>query len=113
MKCERLDVWKVSARLAAEVYRQLFELKDFGFKDQITRSALSIPSNIAEGMEKESKKEQTRFLEIAKGSAAELATQTWIGIEIEYIPKEIGKEWVKKSQQILGMLTNLQKSIKN
>lgn len=112
MKCEKLDVWKVSARLAADVYRQLAELKDYGFKDQITRSALSIPSNIAEGMEKESVKEQLRFLEIAKGSAAEFATQTWIGIEINYIPKEIGKDWVRKSQQLLGMLTNLSKSIK-
>ena len=71
------------------------------------RNVGSIPSNIAEGMEKESFKEQIRFLEIAKGSAAEFATQTWIGIEIDYIPKEIGQEWVQKSRQILGMLTNL------
>ena len=112
MKCEKLDVWKVSARLAADVYRQFAELKDYGFKDQITRSALSIPSNIAEGMEKESTKEHLRFIDIAKGSAAEFATQTWIGIEIDYIPKEIGKDWVQRTQQILGMLTNLSKSIK-
>lgn len=112
MKCERLEVWQVSARLAADVYRQLKELKDYGFKDQITRSALSIPSNIAEGMEKVSQKEQLRFLEIAKGSAAEFATQTWIGIDITYIPKEVGKAWVQKSQQLLGMLTNLSKSIR-
>ena len=46
--------------------RQLAALKDFGFKDQITRAVLSIPSNIAEGIEKESKREQLRFLEIAK-----------------------------------------------
>jgi len=112
MKCEKLDVWKVSARLAADVYRHLADIKDYGFKDQITRAALSIPSNIAEGMEKASNKEQLRFLEIAKGSAAEFATQTWIGIEIDYIPKETGKEWVQKSQQLLGMITNLAKSIK-
>ena len=63
-------------------------------------------------MEKESRKEQLRFLEIAKGSAAEFATQTWIGMEIDYLPKDIGKEWLQKSQQLLGMLTNLSKSIK-
>lgn len=79
MKCERLDVWKVSARLAADVYRQLANLKDFGFKDQITRAA---------------------------------ATQTWIGVEIDYIPKETGKDWVQKSQQLLGMLTNFQKVLR-
>lgn len=59
---------------------------------------LSIPSNIAEGIEKESKREQLRFLEIAKGSAAEFATQAWIGIDIAYIPKEVGKAWIQTSQ---------------
>ena len=58
MKCEKLEVWKISARLSADVYKLLSNLKDFGFKDQITRAGLSIPSNIAEGMEKESIKDQ-------------------------------------------------------
>jgi len=70
MKCQTLDVWKVSARLSVEVYQHLEHCKQWGFKDQITRACLSIPSNIAEGMEKESTKEQARFLEISKGSAA-------------------------------------------
>lgn len=74
MKCEKLDVWKISARLSADVYKAFAALKDYGFKDQITRAGLSIPSNIAEGMEKESIKDQIRFLDIAKGSAAEFAT---------------------------------------
>ena len=113
MKCEKLDVWKKSARLSANVYKYLKSLKDFGFKDQITRSALSIASNIAEGMEKESLNEQIRFIEISKGSVAEFITQVYIGIEIEYIEKNIGFEWIKTSNQILGMLTNLQKNIRN
>ena len=45
MKFEDLDVWKKAARLSADIYRQLKELKDYGFKDQITRSGLSVPSN--------------------------------------------------------------------
>nr|WP_024789652.1 four helix bundle protein [Lebetimonas sp. JH292] len=61
MKCEKLDFWKKSSRMCANVYKELKELKDFGFKDQIIRSALSIASNIAEGLEKESLKEQIRF----------------------------------------------------
>ena len=77
MKCEKLDVWEKSARLSADVYLTSKECKDFGFKDQITRAALSIPSNIAEGMEKQSLKENIRYLEIAKGSAAEFSTQTY------------------------------------
>ena len=53
MKCEKLDVWKRACRLSVEVYAYFKDNKDFSFKDQITRSSLSIASNIAEGMEKE------------------------------------------------------------
>ena len=113
MKCEKLDVWKKSARLSANVYKSFKECKDFGFKDQITRAGLSVPSNIAEGMEKQSAKEQIRFLDIAKGSAAEFATQTYIGIDIGYIEKTKGKQWIEESDHILSMLSNLQKILKN
>ena len=113
MKCEKLDVWKASARLSADVYKSLKMCNDFGFKDQITRSCLSIPSNIAEGMEKESAKEQMRFIEIAKGSAAEFATQVYIGMDIDYIEKRDAKAWLDKSDHILAMLSNLKKTIKN
>ncbi len=112
MKCETLDVWKKSARLSSNVYKAFKECRDFGFKDQITRAGLSIPSNIAEGMEKESFKDQARFLDIAKGSAAEFATQTYIGMDIEYIDKKEGKKWIEESNHILSMLSNLQKIIR-
>ena len=51
MKFEDLKVWRKAARLSAEIYKKLKDLKDFGFKDQITRSGLSVPGNIAEGFE--------------------------------------------------------------
>ena len=71
------------------------------------------PSNIAEGMEKESFKEQMKFFDIAKGSAAEFATQTYIGIDIGYIDKVEGKIWIEESDHILSMLTNLKKILKD
>ncbi len=46
MKFEDLDVWKRAARLSANIYKEIARIKDFGFKDQITRSGLSIPSYI-------------------------------------------------------------------
>ena len=110
MKCEKLDVWKKSARLSAEVYKSFAKCRDFGFKDQITRSSLSIPSNIAEGLEKASLKDQIRFLDIAKGSTAEFATQTYIAMDIGYLEKEQGKEWIRTADQLLAMLTKLQQS---
>lgn len=113
MKCEKLDVWKMSARLSAEVYKKLVDTKDFGFRDQITRSGLSIPSNIAEGMEKDSVKERIKFLDIAKGSAAEFITQVYIGMDINYIGEVDGKEWVGTGEKILGMLTRLQDNLRS
>ena len=112
MRCENLEVWKRSCRLSVEVYKYFKECKDFGFKDQITRSSLSIPSNIAEGMEKNYQKEKARFIEIAKGSIAELETQIYIGIEIGYIKKDIGLAWIKILEEISKMLTGLKNNIK-
>jgi four helix bundle protein len=111
MKCETLDVWKRSSRLSVNVYKYFTDSKDYSFKDQITRSSLSIPSNIAEGFEKESDKEKARYLEISKGSSAELITQIYIGIEIEYIDKQIGLNWVKELNEILRMLTGLKNQL--
>jgi len=111
MKCEKLDVWKKSVRLSANVYKALSQCKDFGFKDQITRVSLSVPSNIAERMEKPSVKDRIRYLDIAKGSVAEFATQTYIGMDIGYIEKPIGKEWIETSDHLLAMLTKLQQTL--
>ena len=111
MKCEKLDVWKKSCRLSVEVYRHFRDSKDFGFKDQITRCSLSIGSNIAEGMEKESNKDKARYLNISEGSIAELRTQIYIGIEIDYIEKDIGLNWKNELEHISKMLKNLKKNI--
>jgi four helix bundle protein len=110
---EDLEVWKRSARLSADIYKTLANLKDFGFKDQITRSGLSIPSNIAEGAERESIKEFINFLSYAKGSAGELKTQAYIGMDIGYIDKEIGMKWIQESDEIGRMLAGLIKMKRN
>jgi four helix bundle protein len=112
MKCESLEVWKISRKLSADVYASMSACKDFGFRDQVTRSGLSIPSNIAEGMEKDSVNERIRFLDIAKGSAAEFITQVTIGMDVEYINNDKGKEWLKTGDQLLGMLTKLKQNLK-
>lgn len=112
MKFEDMDVWKEAARLSVSVYRELADLKDFGFKDQITRSGLSIPSNIAEGFGRSTDKDKRNFLNYAKGSCAELRAQTYIGVKIGYIDKEIGNSWVSDSNRISAMLSGLMKYLK-
>ena len=113
MRFESLEVWKRSARLSAEVYKYFALCKDFGFKDQITRSSLSIPSNIAEGYERGSDKDTVRFLYYAKGSAAELRSQIYIGIDIGYIEKNIGNQWIKETDEVSKMLRGLIQAFQN
>lgn len=113
MKFEDMDVWKRSSRLSVEIYRHLAGLKDFGFKDQITRSGLSIPSNIAEGFGRATDKDKRNYLNYAKGSCAELRTQIYIGIEIGYIARDVGKIWIKETKGISSMLTGLMKFLKS
>jgi four helix bundle protein len=103
MSFEDLDVWKRSARLSATLYQETRLLKDFGFRDQLTRSGLSIPSNIAEGHDRGSDAEMARFLGIAKGSAAELRTQLLIGIEAGYLSREEALHWADEARQIGNM----------
>ena len=112
MSHETLDVWKTSTELSINLYKSLKTLKDFGFKDQITRSGLSVPSNIAEGMARNSNKEKVYFLAIANGSCAELRTQIYIGIEIGYIDRETGQDWMSKTKRIQVMLKKLSDKIR-
>lgn len=93
--------------MSANLYKELAELKDFGFRDQITRAGLSIPSNIAEGYERNSDKELANFLNYAKGSAGELRTQIYIGMEIGYINYATGKHWLQEAGEISKMLHGL------
>jgi four helix bundle protein len=112
MDFEKLTVWRRARQLSADIYRQLSGMRDFGFRDQITRSGLSVPSNIAEGMERSSDKEKIQFLNIAKASCGELRTQIYIGIDIDYIQASVGDRWLKETREISSMLTGLMKSIK-
>ena len=83
----RLEVWKTAKTLAVDVYRATESLRDFSLRDQIRRSAVSVPSNIAEGDERDTDKDSVRFFFIAKGSLAELITQLEIATEVGLLPQ--------------------------
>ncbi len=88
-KFEDLLVWQKGISLAKEIYLLCSSgkiSKDFGLKDQMQRAAVSIPTNIAEGFERTSRKEYLQFLNIAKGSAGELRSR--LAFEIEYLAPE-------------------------
>jgi len=115
---EELEVWKLAMDLCTEVYsitNQDTFSKDFGLKDQIRRSSVSVPSNIAEGHERDSKNQFIYFLTIAKGSCGELKTQLMIARNLRYIDETIYLELANKSTKIgkqLGGFINYLKNFK-
>ncbi|WP_017217112.1 four helix bundle protein [Pseudoalteromonas sp. NJ631] len=113
MKYENLEVWQRSFRLSIEIYKKFELLKDSGLKDQMCRAGVSVPSNIAEGFERESEKEKVRFLIIAKGSLGELKTQLMIATEVAYISKEDSLPIIDECELIGKMLGGLIRTIKN
>jgi len=109
---EELEVWRRACRIAVEVYEVLKDCKDYGMKDQITRAAVSIASNIAEGAERNSTPDFVRFIHIAKGSAAELRTQLYIACRIGILNKETQDRMIKELKELSAMLQSLAKSLK-
>jgi four helix bundle protein len=108
---EDLEVWKQSARLAENVYKSLHKCKEYALRDQIVRSAISIPSNIAEGAERNSDRDFIRFLNIAKGSAAELRTQLYLAIRMEILGQSSTEELIQEAKHVSARLHKLVQAI--
>jgi len=106
-KFEDLEVWKISMNVSVLVYRMLKNCRDFGLKDQIQRSSVSIPSNIAEGFERKSNKEYLYFLHIAQGSCAEFRTQLYLAKEVGTIKKNESAELIETTRKISAMIHRL------
>ena len=108
-----LKVWQKGKDLAVQIYKVTQDGafgRDFGFKDQIRRASVSIPTNIAEGDERGSNKEAVRFFYIAKGSLAELQTQLEIANEIDYLDDKTTNELMEQSRTVGKMLGSLIKA---
>ncbi|AWW00012.1 four helix bundle protein [Arcticibacterium luteifluviistationis] len=109
-KFEDLKVWQSGLSMSIEIYKTLANCRDYGLKDQMCRSAVSIPSNIAEGFEKEYNKEFIRFLRISKGSAGELRTQIYVAQGIGIIDNTLAEKLLDQCRHISSMLRNLIKT---
>ena len=107
MKFEYMDVWKRAVQLSTDIYIANRAIKDYGFRDQIGRSGLSVPSNIAEGLERASVKDSLNFLSYAKASCGELYTQAIIGGNVEYYSQEDTSHFKEESRIISKMIAAL------
>ncbi len=106
-----LTVWQKSFTLVLDVYKltaQLPKSEQFGISSQMQRSAVSIPSNIAEGQQRNNLKEYRQFLGIARGSAGELETQLLLTSEIYNLET---KALVENTHEVQKMLFGLYKKL--
>ena len=107
---QELKVWHRAKDLAVTIYKTTGKgafVKDYCLKDQIRKSAVSVPSNIAEGDELGTNRQSIKFFYIAKGSVAELLNQTIIAHEIGYLTQPQFDEIKEECQAISAMLTKL------
>lgn len=102
-----LRVWQLSFKLGVDIYKSLNESKHFSLKDQIQRSAISVPSNIAEGFERTSNKEYIYFLKVSRGSCAEMQTQIMFAQEVGVLSDAESEKYLEQSQIVIAMLQKL------
>ena len=113
---KKLEIWKNGIELVKQVYQLSNKLpseEKFGLKSQITRAAISIPSNIAEGCSRNSEIEFKRFLEISMGSLFEVETQLIIAQELSFIKKNELEAIFSLIQKEARMINSLINKIKN
>ena len=111
---KELIVWQKSMELVEEIYRLVRLLpkeETYALSDQMKRSAISIPSNIAEGHGRNSSKDFSRFIFIAQGSKAELETQIEICVRLDYLTEQQIKNAVDLCNTVGKMLRNLVRSL--
>ena len=111
---EDLRVWQKGIQLVKQVYVITNDGKlsrDFGLKDQLRRASVSIPTNVAEGFERRSRKEYLNFLNIAKGSAGEVRSLLRVALEVGYIEQSTYSKLNNQAMELSRMLFNQIQSI--
>ncbi|KJS07008.1 MAG: 30S ribosomal protein S23 [Flavobacteriales bacterium BRH_c54] len=114
MKIDRFEdiiAWQKAKQLSILIYRDFAGSKDFGFKDQIQRAAVSVMNNIAEGFERKSNNEFKYFLYIAKGSCGEVRSMLYLAKELNTISKESFDEKYQLAEEISKVLSGLIKTL--
>lgn len=112
---KKLNVWQKGIELVSSVYSISKEFpaeEKYGLTSQITRAAVSIPSNIAEGSSRLSEKDYFRFLEIALGSAFELETQLIIIERLEIVNSTELNRLIEETKSVQKMLSGLMNKLK-
>ena len=113
---EEIKAWQEARELAKLVYgctRKVVMSKDFGLKDQLQRAAVSVGSNIAEGFARNGNKEFSKFLWIAKGSAAEVQSQLYTAKDLNYISEDDFKLVYQKAESCIVLIYRFIKALRS
>lgn len=117
---KKMDVWKNSMELAAEIYKvtKNFPKEElYGLTSQLRRAAVSVPSNLAEGAARTGPREFLQFINIAQGSLSEIDTQIELSNMLNFIDNktfnDIQKRLIRISKQLYGLKRSIKNKIKN
>lgn len=111
---QKLEIYQLAKELCKNIYiitRQLPDIEKYALVQQLNRAAISVPSNIAEGVSRQTSKEKVRFINIAYGSLMEVVCQLEISVEIGYINPEEFKLVDKDMQVLARKMSNYIKAI--
>jgi four helix bundle protein len=110
-KFEDIIAWQKAIDFGEDIYLQFVNIKDWDFKNQICRAAVSISNNIAEGCDRSSKPEFKRFLFFSLGSCSEVKSMLYLAQKLDYLNEEQTKLLLGNAIEISKILTGLIKSL--
>lgn len=111
---KQLKIWQKGIEIVKDIYeltRSFPKDEQYGLTSQMKRSAISIPTNIAEGFKRYHAKEYRQFLHVALGSAAELETELIIARELGFVPEDRLKSLFEKLDHLARMISSLLKKL--
>ncbi|MEO6692890.1 MAG: four helix bundle protein [Saprospiraceae bacterium] len=112
IKCfEEIIAWQKAQELAVEIYQNFNKSKDFGFRDQICRAAVSVSNNIAEGFDRSTDADFRRFLFIALGSCSEVKSMVYLSVKLKILHIEKSSTLFNQTNEIAKIINGLIKSI--
>lgn len=108
---EDIIAWQKAQDLAFDVYEIFSESRDYGFRDQICRAVVSISNNIAEGFDRNTDKEFTRFLFIAFSSCSEVKSMIYLSERLHYMNTNTKSQLINQSDEVQKLISGFIKSL--
>jgi four helix bundle protein len=110
---EDLEIWKMARELVNLIYIDFREIRDYGYRDQITRAGISIMNNISEGFCRSGDAEFRQFLNISKGSSGEVKSMYYIAEDQKHVPSETAIDRRNRAQKLINGNSSFMKYLKS